>query len=460
MHRFTADDDDHDEGLDEPLGIDPDSDTPDTTPGKSHEEDPLGPREEDEEALEDDSDRSLEDAYSDDLDIGGVDIAFEEGALGKRVDDTAGIEHDVDDFAPSFDDGASEAGDEPVSELATDDGVDLLPSTADDGGAEGIGDGSEAEVDEAALPAMDADAGGDFELNDLLEEMGFGGAEPWESVPQLSRDDALACVTSLDGLILAAGSAVVVVDRGALSPRVRPLASAAHGCALTSGGVVLATARGVETIAAAATSAPKVLFAQADVGAIAVAAATLWVLAGTRLFRVDPASGANKVVRDDVLTMSAAQGTLFVGTSSPVAALERLRGDDGAFEPLDCDAATEQLLEAGATIAASSPGHLVLVHEGRGLLVRVGGASLPLPRERIVAATFRGHTDAALLLLVRAGEGLEMVSIDAHGAEVSAVKVMSPASGDAYAIAWDATREIALIAGPQGLAAMRPRLQH
>jgi len=59
-------------------------------------------------------------------------------------------------------------------------GDNMLPATGDDGGAEGLSDGSESFLDEANVPAIDADAEGDFELTDLLAEMGFGSDEAWE----------------------------------------------------------------------------------------------------------------------------------------------------------------------------------------------------------------------------------------------------------------------------------------
>jgi hypothetical protein len=297
--------------------------------------------------------------------------------------------------------------------------------------------------------------------------MGFGGAEPWETIPQIGREDSLACVCARDGTLFAAGSAVVVVERAEMSTRVRPLAEPAHGCAIASGALLLATRRGVETIDASLATAPRVLLARGEVSSIAIAAEKGWALAGSTLLAFDIGTGAHEAVRDDVLAMAAAQGTLFLATAAELGRLERRRGHDGAFERIEAEPATRRFLQRGGSIAACSPSSLVLLHEGRCLIVRVGGEAKLLSRTDVVAATFRGESERAdALVLAETTSGLEMVCVDANGVARSVVTVPQPTGagpgpgGAPYAIVWDPARELVVVAGPRGLVAMRPRLPH
>lgn len=406
---------------------------------------------------EDSSNHGTDDAGSDHLDIGLHDV-FDEGQKG--ADDAAGIAQDAgDEFVPTFDDFHGGGSDDPIEDTTEHDD-DALPATADDGGAEGIGDGSESEVDEAALPAMDADAGGDFELTDLLEEMGFGGEEPWETVPQLGRDVALACVRCREGMIAAAGSAAaLLLDKGTLAPRVRRLTEGAFDCALSEEALVLATRRGIELLDVSLSSAPRVIVERADIADVAVAAGQIWARAGSQLLRVDALTGHTEVVREDVTGVAAAQGTLFVTTAAKRGSLERLRGHDGAFEKIDVDGATREALGRGATIAACTPSVLVLVQEGSAQIVSVTGASTRLPCEGVVAATFRGLGGGAKpLVLARTERGMELMTFDAKGTP-SSIATLEEAPGE-WRVTWDASREIAVVVGPKGLIGLRPRLKH
>lgn len=456
---------------DDPLGIEPESDDPEhpedqeigpDAASRKIVDEPLGPADDVDFELDTDDARGVDDGASDDLDIGGIELAIDDSDRARPYGDAAGIEVEDDEFVPAFEEGPQVATEEPFLEPHADDGDDAPPWTADDGGAEGIGDGSEAQIDESDLPAMDADAAGDFELTDLLEEMGFGGDEPWEIVPALSHDDALACVTARDGTIVVAGSAVVIVERGGASPRVRPLADVAHGCALVDDTVLLATRRGIERVDASSLGPPRVVWARADVAQLAVAAAQPWVLAGSSLARLDLPSGACDIVKNGVFAIAAAQGTLFVASAGRI---ERIRGQDGGFEALEIDDAAQGFLDHDTVIGACSSTGLVLMNGGRAMLVHASGASTLLSRPGVVAATFRGDGDAArALLLCTSTRGLEMVTVDTSGTARGVVDIESSTAearpAEPHALVWDPTREVVFVAGPAGLVCLRPRTKH
>ena len=454
------DEDDQDPSpVDDPPGIE--GDLGDETEDPAHGDEALGPSDDLGDDLDVTEDGNLDDAGADELDIGGVDFGFAERAPDDA--DAAGIAGSDEVFEPEFEDRADAGADEPHAEHPADELDDVLPATPDDGGAEGIGDGSEAELDETHLPAMDADAGGDFELHDLLKEMGFGDAEPWEAVGAHAADDALSCVACERGVVVAAGSAVALMDQGATTPRLRPLVEPAHACALTGDWVVLATRRGVEVTDLAKLSEPRVVLARPDVSAITLVGGTLWLLAGSSLMRLDVGTGAAELARDDVTSIGASGGTLYVGCASRGGRLERLRGDDGAFEGVRLEAAAMRALESGARLAAAAPGVVVLLGGGRCTLAFAEGRAVTVDVEDVVAAAVRASPPAArVLLLTHSDAALRLLEIDEGGRTTADVRLpVSAASGAAqHAVAWDAARELALVAGPHGLVALRPRLKH
>jgi len=438
--------------------------------------DPLGPSGEEGPDLSFLGDDSEDEDANDDRGSEDLDIGHGEGVLDVLRDiqrrgapgDEEGFQvanapdaHAHDDFFPAFEDRSSPHGDEANDAEPVDEGEDELPGTADDGGAEGIGDGSESTLDEASLPAIDADGAGEFELHDLLEELGFGGDEPWEVVPHLSTAVALSSVVCRDGFIVGAGSAVVVIERAALVPRVRAIPEEASSCVWLDGSVVLATRVGAELIEASSVGATTVLLEHYGVTSLAYASGQLWVLAGTMLGRLEVATAAYRAVREDVLALSAAHGTVFIASVARRGSLERLRGHDGDFEPIDVDEAARSFIQRGATIAACTASSLVIVNAGRGLLVDVDGRSSALPVDGILAATYRGQgsLSRALLLASHAGR-LELHSIPASGEPGVASDIPLDAAPGSYGLAWDASRELLLVAGPHGLAALRPRLRH
>lgn len=436
-------------GIDDEIGEEP--------AGDAELDDALGPSADLDDELDVLEGGGLDDAGAEDLDIGGMDGGFADRE-GDH-DDSAGIAGADEAFEPDFQDRAEERDDEPQQELPTGEPEEALPWSADDGGAEGIGDGSEAEVDEASLPAMDADAGGDFELPDLLREMGFEEPEPWEPVASLAGDDALCSVVVAHGAMAAAGSAIVALERGATAPRLRPLVERANGCAIVGDQVALATRRGVELSELARLPEPRVVLPRADLKAISAVGSRAWALAGSSLLRVDLASGAAELALAEVTSIAASEGTLYAATAR--GGLSRLRGEDGAFESLPVDETARRALEAGAQLVAAAAGVLALVGEGRCTLAFVDGRALTLDAEGVRAAAVRALPGEPRVLLVARGDaGARLVEVDITGRETGEAALPAAAAAEPCAAVWDPARELALIASAQGLYTLRPRVRH
>ncbi len=158
-------------------------------------------RSDDDEELDDFSDEEAnDDRLADDLPIGDVEV--EEESANDHGDGPLSI--DLGDHDGFEDEARSEETDE--SPIAVDDADGLEVSEeheADDGGAEGTSEDISAGVDESALPALDADEGGAFDLHDLMNELAAAGLEG-DSVPWVVRDDwangeVLADVTAEPG---------------------------------------------------------------------------------------------------------------------------------------------------------------------------------------------------------------------------------------------------------------------
>ena len=415
----------------------------------------LGPSEEEDDLdLDIDDSKDLDDDNADRLDIGAVDVDEEadpnrSSALDELPFDEGG------DAPPVFADDEGHVGDETGPLDGHDNfGDNMLPATQDDGGAEGLSDGSESFLDEANLPAIDADAEGDFELTDLLAEMGFGSDEAWEIVQGFASDLSLTDVSAHGGLVVAAGTAAIVLGRGEQALRVRQLDEAATACVASEDRVYLGTRRGIELLSVG--EGGSVLCERANISELVVAALQLFALADGSLLRVDLASGATHVLRTDVSSIGAAQGTLFITTTSGT--LERLRGHDGDFEPIKLDSATRSAVEQGATIAACTSKALLLIGEGGVVRVSEAGRARVLDVESVVAAAACGAEE---FLLLSADSATFSVSTVAKTGDVNHVARVTTSQADApTAIAWDQTRELAFVAGPGGLFALRPRLEH
>ncbi len=393
-----------------------------------------------------DESSDLSDESADKLDIGGMDVQEESGA--RSADDDAPFDGSVFDEGgvPTFAD-EGDASDEvgPTDAVIEGFGDDGLPSTTDDGGAEGLSDGSETVLDEDLLPAMDIGVEGDFELNDLLSEMGLGGDDAWEIAPGFSSDVSVGSVRANGGRVVAVGAAVVLIGAGEQALRVRPLEQAAHDCAVSGERVFIVTSRGVEVLGPG--DARKLLAAATGVSALAIAAEQLFVLVGHALSRIDVTTGKAQLLRNDVTSMGAADGTLFVTTEENQ--LDRLRGHDGDFERCESDV-------PGLIVACASKA-LLLSEDEKAFRFDDRYRRRALDAERVVAgAAFAAEE----LLLLSVEAGAFVVSLVDKVGDVRRIARVAHTAEPPVALAWDPSRELIFVAGPAGLLALRRRLSH
>lgn len=411
----------------------------------------LGPEAHEDDELDLLEDGGTDDATAADLDIG--DLAGEEPTAPPSERARAFEDDDAD--PGMFEDVSPEPEEEPGegAELAMDAFDDVLPSSPDDGGAEGMTDGTEGDIDEAALPELDADADGDVDLDEMLRQLGFAGgaAERWEPTPAFSFDRPLMAVTTTDGSVAAVGHALVVIGKGDIASRARPLSDPAVGCAWLGPRTVLATARGIQFVSG--TGQGGSTLPKQDVRSVAVAAGQVWALAGQALLRVDERAGSATLVREDVRSIVAAAGTLYIVVAEDGRSrLLALRGQDGDWETLSAPSEVLEHLDRGAALVVSAAGALaavdgtsIVVARTKPALVRLDGG---------IAATFCGDQRDAPLLVASESGALTLYDEKGTPAEVGSISWVP------RALAWDSSRDLAFVVGDGGLLAVGPRVRH
>ncbi len=415
----------------------------------------VGPTAQEDDDLDlDDRDGGTDDASAGDLDIG--DLEGEE-PTAPPSDRVRAFSDDDDDFAALFESAADDRAEvsEDGPELAMDAFDDVLPASPDDGGAEGMVDGSEGELDEEALPDLDADAEGEVELDDMLRQLGFAGDahEPWELAPGFGFDRALTDVVAQDGSVAAVGAALVVVGKKEVAPRVRSLAEAASSCAWLGPRTVFATSRGVHLTTG--TGGDVLAIPMPGVEAVAVASGQVWALADRSLFLIDERAGSKRAVRGDVARIAAAASTLYVLTDDADAQLLALRGQDGDWEPHAVPSELLVHLAEGAALVVGAAGAVASIGPEIVLTYKPGGTGCSrFATSDAAAGAFCGdHPDAPLLL---GGEGGSLILVDGERDPSEIARVpWRPRS-----IAWDGSRDLAFVAGDGGLAAFGPRVKH
>ena len=409
--------------------------------------------EEDEELYVRDEHVGTDDASAGDLDIGEL---IGEDHPASHADGEEGFGDDESEPALFEEPSGALAESEALDSDQHDFGEDALPSSPDDGGAEGMSDGTEGELHEDQLPDLDADAEGELELDEMLRQLGFGGerGEAWVAAPAFGFDRPLASVVARDGSVAAAGEALVVIGKGEIAPRTRPLAEAALGCAWLGPRLLFASARGIHL---AEGSGPDVLaIPLADVKALAVAASRPWALAGTMLYSIDERSGAAELARDDVTQIASSPSTLYVvvddGTEARVFAL---RGQDGDWEVVGVALETREHLRRGASLVASAAGAVAAIDSTQVLVWRPGTTTSTSVRlDDVVAAAFCGDGPHAPLLLATESGSLSLFE-EARGLSEVGTVPFTP-----LALTWDASRDLVFAAGPGGLVALGPRVKH
>lgn len=455
---------------------------------------PLAGHDDEEQEQEHELDQELLDQLGDDS--GGLDDSAAEIDPGVSVDELDALGGDDDDAEVDVgpldegieDDDARSLTDDARPENEGDhDGFDIDEGTdGDDGGAEGTSEDPADEVDEGALPELDADAEGEGNDEDALAALLLaeaGGAEPrwaaarWAQLEGAGAAVPCGAVAVAAGRVAAAGEVLLLVEEGAHAARKLAFGAGATAVALSDDALLAATARGQLLLCrdggGTATSLAGFRAGARSGASIELAAAPgrFWIRAAGELHcLISPDAPLTPVLSRGVLAATASGGVLIaiVETESS-ASIQRLRGDDEGWQSTPLDRAP---LRAGAplSIAASAGGRCLAITDGASALVsRDGGASfVSADLGRVLAVAFAGDgADAPLLALTarQGGEVAYLVELPRGGDPARLAEIAGAAGGDGEAesraaMAWDASREVAWIACRAGLIALGRHRRH
>jgi hypothetical protein len=410
---------------------------------------------------------SLDDENADDLDDDALD-AVEETST---EDDSEGVGAPLDDGLDLSEEGVGD--DEPIGEPDAIDGIDEGPEDRDDGGAEGTLDAPEDDVDESALPELDADADGEGDEGDfasaLLEEVELG-LPPWDVARWAVVEGAgsslpCASVGVSNARALALGEVLLVVEEGELAARRLGTASGTR-LAMTDELVVLA-ARGhvLSSRDGGATTTPVAGFRVDEVTAIAVTPGRAWIATDEALARVVEGVVTEARSRGVVAIAASGRELLVLCRDGGELSIERLGRDDEGPRSIVLPAAVRDAIppaRSGTRMVAAGGGAAIAIASDRLVLSRDGARSFEVLALQVRALAFEGDgPDAALLALVAPARGpLALVSIPARGRPTRVAELERVEPGAPVDLAWDASREVAWIATPSGLAAFARARKH
>jgi len=417
-----------------------------------------------------------------DLPVGAFDIV--EDDRGRGHGNAAGFDRveDASDDAADFDDRADSDFDPIHVPDDLGDEEDLRPS-ADDGGAEGTSEDIGAEVDESALPGLDADDGGAFELDDFMRELSRGGFghesdhDGWALYESWGARVPCFALDVSEGRVVAGGDELLVVEPGTQAARTSTLPRRATAIAASPEGAVVGTARGV-LYAPRSPSSPSPLLSMLDtekpVRALGVFAGRTWALVGDELWQLASPPAPPLLSRTGVLAMARATDALVVLAARPERMLERFRGDDGDWEPigLSPDARRALATEEAPRVVVSAGCQAVAVACAAGVSIsrEDGKRTTFLEFENVSALAFSGPSEAATLLVVTIDSStLSVISVDEKNrtrvvGRIELGRALVDSLGEdgplGLSIAWDESREALFVASPAGLFAMGPRRTH
>jgi hypothetical protein len=328
-----------------------------------------------------------------------------------------------------------------------------------DRGLEGFADAEEEELDESALPAMDADTDGDFELDDLLEELGFGKTGLWEIETVFGEAGALRSLhVAPEEMLLSAGDSLVTISLAGIV-RVRPLPYPLDQLASVVGLTVASGANGAVKLELSGERPTLTTLLEQPAAQLVIAAGQVVARVNDRIFALS-ASGAEPIPGPSgVRSLAARASVLWVLTEQG----KLLHGSSG-FESLcelQLDAETEHTLQSGATILASSSAACLLQAGSTLLRVSRSSASVSVrlpettPTQSLAACAVEAH-GLEFLVARSHSSGCELLAPHFAAGELEAlVRLDTSGQSGPVALGWDPSLRRAFIAGPFGLLTVR-----
>ena len=383
------------------------------------------------------------------------------------LDDERDDEHDA-----VFDDGPADLS-RRDAHVELDDalGIDLVDehATGQDRGEEGTGE--ESEVDESALPPLDADDEGDeLSLVDPAFErsmLGSMGDERWE-VEELAPG-RFRCVALDEELVVAGGDALFL--RSGSGPwRRHELGEPILACAVSGARVAVSTPTRVLVGSAMAFSTSG---SGADLSEHRVDRADALAFARDRVCFVDRhgklfelgESGQLELVEDEVVALaSTAAGIVMVRRDGDgTLLLERRRGDDAARIASALRLPLSGVDERELAAFASPRGDVALVSGGRAAFSLGGGDHFTTSAiDAVASAVFVVQGDSVSLAVASREPGQLVLRMPAEraSAEAAASLPMEIADDEPVGLAWNAARDAFVVATPFGLFELRRTPAH
>jgi hypothetical protein len=441
--------------------------------GDESEEDPPAGFEESELDVDDEA-HELDDAASSDLDVGADDLVEDDETVEDDSNVRATEEGLVDDVLSDAESALGDALDGIADSPA--DAIDEWPDEVDDGGVEGTDEAIEDEVDEAFLPDLDADAEGDADDAVAAGILSDFWAPPLDAAPWSQREGAGASVPVRrvavgQGRVAAAGEALLLVDEGAHSASASNFDGGAQAVAFIESGLFVAGARGEIRLVGRDGAHRKVLALAPGPIALAAGHDRAWALHDRSLWSL---VGTPSQIREDDVVAVAASGAGLVALTrlDDAVSIERLRGDDEAWQVLRLEGAGASFARGEtACLASAGDGRLIAIADAvRGLaLSRDGGESFrEIEVTNVVALSFAGEAiDAVLVAAIqRESDGaIALVRCPDEDPPTTLALLDAPSAFDApnsspVALAWDSVRDVMWVACALGLVAVGPSRSH
>jgi hypothetical protein len=276
----------------------------------------------------------------------------------------------------------------------------------------------------------------------------------------MEAEGLFVAIEHAEGRVVAAGRSLAIVEALALGPRHVPLVDAARAIAITPRGLVLATSRGLLMVpldVGIKHGAASELWDRPDVTSVAFVGGRIFALGGGDLAVLDLAGGSAKVILKDVDAMAAAAGTVLARRYDGTFAA--LRGQDSGFE--------EIAISSGAELAAFEHFRVnaelaVLGWDDEGVRVARPGETRPseFSLRGVIDVVFMSNARDADMLVVSSDEQTVVLSVANEKLGLREVKRLSRTEGSVRCLAWDSTRELAFLAGNEGMIALGPRKPH